>query len=157
MQSSFKPNIIDNSQISNSNISQKYQNFNLTQTSSNFNYLFPSKNNFEIIIPCQEDRIILEKNKEEQENVICKENDIKIIGDKISEKDKFKKYITEIDINTFEGKDELKNMENKLGILLNNIRIKLGDNCENTEIENVLEKYSMMLLEKIENSLNKNK
>ena len=157
MQSSFKPNIIDNSQISNSNISQKYQNFNLTQTSSNFNYLFPTKNNFEIIIPCQEDRIILEKNREEQENVICKENDIKIIGDKISEKNKFKKYIDEIDINTFEGKDELKNMENKLGILLNNIRIKLGDNCENNEIENVLEKYSMMLLEKIENSLNKNK
>ena len=157
IQSSFKPNIIDNSEMRSSNASQKYQNYNLTQTSSNFNYLFPTKNNFEIIIPCQEERLILEKNKEEQENVISKENDIKIIGDKISNKNKFMKNINEIDINSFEGKEELKNMENKLEILLNNIRIKLGNNYENTEIENVLEKYSMMLLEKIENSLNKNK
>ena len=157
IQSSFKPNIVDDSEMRGSNTSQKYQNYNLTQTSSNFNYLFPTKNNFEIIIPCQEERLILEKNKEEQENVISKENDIKIIGDKISNKNKFMKYINEIDINSFEGKEELKNMENKLEILLNNIRIKLGNNYENTEIENVLEKYSMMLLEKIENSLNKNK
>ena len=156
IQSSFKGKIFDDSQVSNSNISQKYQNLNLTETSSGFNYLFPNKNNFEVIIPCQEENLILEKSKEEIRE-ISKQNDIEIIGDKMSYKSKIKKYITEIDINAFEGKDELKNIEKKLEILLNNIKIKLGDNNEKSEIENILEKYSILLLDKIENGLNKNK
>ena len=156
IQSSFKGKIFDDSQVSNSNISQKYQNLNLTETSSGFNYLFPNKNNFEVIIPCQEENLILEKSKEEIRE-ISKQNDIEIIGDKMSYKSKIKKYIREIDINAFEGKDELKNIEKKLEILLNNIKIKLGDNNEKSEIENILEKYSILLLDKIENGLNKNK
>ena len=156
IQNSFKDKIIDNSQINNSNISLKYQNFNLTQTSSHFNYLFPNKNNFEIIIPCKEDRIILEKAQEE-ERVISKENNIEIIKNKFNDKDQLKKCINEIDIKSFEGKDELQNIENKLKILLNNIRIKLGYNNDNIEIENILEKYSTMILDKIENKININK
>ena len=156
IQSSFKAKIIDNSQMTSSNVSQKYQNLNLTQTSSGFNYLFPNKNNFEVIIPCQEENLILEKSNEEVLE-ISKQNDIEIIENEMSYKNKLIKNINEIDINTFVGKDELKNMEKKLEILLNNIRIKLGDNSEKTEIENILEKYSIMLLDKIENGLNKNK
>ena len=156
IQSSFKAKIIDNSQMTSSNVSQKYQNLNLTQTSSGFNYLFPNKNNFEVIIPCQEENLILEKSNEEVLE-ISKQNDIEIIENEMSYKSKFIKNIDEIDVNTFVGKDELKNMEKKLEILLNNIRIKLGNNTEKTEIENVLEKYSIMLLDKIENGLNKNK
>ena len=156
IQSSFKAKIIDNSQMTSSNVSQKYQNLNLTQTSSGFNYLFPNKNNFEVIIPCQEENLILEKSNEEVLE-ISKQNDIEIIENEMSYKNKLIKNINEIDVNTFVGKDELKNMEKKLEILLNNIRIKLGDNTEKTEIENILEKYSIMLLDKIENGLNKNK
>ena len=155
IQSSFKAKIIENTQISNSNISQKYHNLNLTQTSSNFNYIFPYKNNFETIIPCPGDKIILEKTKEE-ERIISKENNILIIGDKMNEKNKFKKYMNKININMIEGKEELQNMEKTLQLLLNNIRIKLGDTNENTEIENILEKYSLMLLDKIENNIKKN-
>ena len=156
IQSSFKAKIIDNSQMTSSNVSQKYQNLNLTQTSSGFNYLFPNKNNFEVIIPCQEENLILEKSNEEVLE-ISKQNDIEIIENEMSYKNKLIKNINEIDVNTFVGKDELKNMEKKLEILLNNIRIKLGDNSEKTEIENILEKYSIMLFDKIENGLNKNK
>ena len=156
IQSSFKAKIIDNSQMTSSNVSQKYQNLNLTQTSSGFNYLFPNKNNFEVIIPCQEENLILEKSNEEVLE-ISKQNDIEIIENEMSYKNKLIKNINEIDINTFVGKDELKNMEKKLEILLNNIRIKLGNNTEKTEIENILEKYSIMLLDRIENGLNKNK
>ena len=156
IQSSFKGKIIDNSQMTSSNVSQKYQNLNLTQTSSGFNYLFPNKNNFEVIIPCQEENLILEKSNEEVLE-ISKQNDIEIIENEMSYKNKLIKNINEIDINSFVGKDELKIMEKKLEILLNNIRIKLGDNSEKTEIENILEKYSIMLLDKIENGLNKNK
>ena len=156
IQSSFKAKIIDNSQMTSSNVSQKYQNLNLTQTSSGFNYLFPNKNNFEVIIPCQEENLILEKSNEEVLE-ISKQNDIEIIENEMSYKNKLIKNINEIDVNTFVGKDELKNMEKKLEILLNNIRIKLGNNTEKTEIENILEKYSIMLLDKIENGLNKNK
>ena len=47
-------------------------------------------------------------------------------------------------------------MERKLEILLNNIRIKLGYQNDNAQLESVLEKYSLMLLDKIENKLNKN-
>ena len=63
----------------------------MTETSSGFNYLFPNKNNFEVIIPCQEENLILEKSKEEIRE-ISKQNDIEIIGDKMSYKSKIKKY-----------------------------------------------------------------
>ena len=89
--------------------------------------------------------------------IISKVNDIQIINNKINYKDKIMKYINEIDINNLEGKDELKNLEKKLEILLKNIRIKLGCKDDNAELENILEKYSMMLLDKIEKNLNKNK
>ena len=157
MQSSFRVKSIHNSETSNSNVSQK--NLNLTQTSSNFNFIPPTKSNFDIIISCQEEQIILEsieRNKKE-EMIISKVNDIQIINNKINNKDKIMKYINEIDINNLEGKDELKNLEKKLEILLKNIRIKLGCKDDNAELENILEKYSMMLLDKIEKNLNKNK
>ena len=158
IESSFKIKNINNSQITNTNISQKNQNLNLTQTSSSFNYVVPNKNNFEIIMPCQEDNIILEQveKAKKEENVISKGDRIEYINEKICDKNLIQKYINDIDINSFNGKDELKNMERKLETLLNNIRIKLGYQSENAQLENILEKYSMMLLNKIENKLNNN-
>ena len=158
IESSFKIKNINNSQITNTDISQKNQNLNLTQTSSSFNYVLPNKNNFEIIMPCQEDNIILEpvEKAKKEENVISKGDRIEYINEKICDKNLIQKYINDIDINSFNGKDELKNMERKLETLLNNIRIKLGYQSENAQLENILEKYSMMLLNKIENKLNNN-
>ena len=109
-------------------------------------------------MPCQEDNIILEpvEKAKKEENVISKGDRIEYINEKICDKNLIQKYINDIDINSFNGKDELKNMERKLETLLNNIRIKLGYQSENAQLENILEKYSMMLLNKIENKLNNN-
>ena len=157
IESSYKIKNINNSQITNSNASQKNQNLNFTQTSSCFNYIIPNKNNFETIMPCQEENIILEpiEKVKKEENVISKGDKVEYISNKINDKNLIQKYINDIDINAFNGKDELKNMERKLETLLNNIRIKLGYQSENAQLENILEKYSMMLLDKIENKLNK--
>ena len=158
VESSYKINNINNSQITKSNASQKNQNLNFTQTSSYFNYIIPNKNNFEVIMPCQEENIILEpiEKVKKEENVISKGDKVEYISNKINGKNLIQKYINDIDINSFNGKDELKNMERKLETLLNNIRIKLGYQSDNAQLENILEKYSMMLLDKIENKLNNN-
>ena len=158
VESSYKINNINNSQITKSNASQKNQNLNFTQTSSCFNYIIPNKNNFEVIMPCQEENIILEpiEKVKNEENVISKGDKVEYISNKINGKNLIQKYINDIDINSFNGKDELKNMERKLETLLNNIRIKLGYQSDNAQLENILEKYSMMLLDKIENKLNNN-
>ena len=155
IQSSFKEKIIDESESNISNYSRKYKNLIISPDSSGFNYIIPKKNNFEILIPCQEDKIILENSKE-QIREISNENNIEIKGSLNNEKNNIEKYINNLDIDSFEGKDELKLFERKLEVLLNNIRIKLGYKSENVELENILEKYSMMLLNKIE-EINKNK
>ena len=159
VQSTFKIKNITNSQMDNSNISQKNHELNYSQISSSFNYIIPTQNNFEIIMPCQEDKIILEplERIKKENNEISKINQFEIISEKINDKYKIKKYIDDIDINSFENKDDLKNLEKKLESLLNIIRKKLGNQNDNIEIEKILEKYSMMLLDKVENSLNKNK
>ena len=155
IQSSFKEKIIDESESNISNYSRKYKNLIISPDSSGFNYIIPKKNNFEILIPCQEDKIILENSKE-QIREISNENNIEIKGSLNNEKNNIEKYINNLHIDSFEGKDELKLFERKLEVLLNNIRIKLGYKSENVELENILEKYSMMLLNKIE-EINKNK
>ena len=81
----------------------------------------------------------IEKVKNE-ENVISKGDKVEYISNKINGKNLIQKYINDIDINTFNGKDELKNMERKLETLLNNIRIKLGYQSDNAQLENILEK-----------------
>ena len=158
IQSSYRIKGINDSKMTNSNMSQKNQNLNFTQTSSCFNYLTENKNNFEIIMPCQEDNIILEpiEKIEKEENVISKGEQVEYKSDKINDKNLIQKYISDIDINSLNEKEELKKMERKLEILLNNIRIKLGYQNDNAQLESVLEKYSLMLLDKIENKLNKN-
>ena len=158
IQSSYRIKGINDSKITNSNMSQKNQNLNFTQTSSCFNYLTENKNNFEIIMPCQEDNIILEpiEKIEKEKNVISKGEQVEYKSDKINDKNLIQKYISDIDINSLNEKEELKKMERKLEILLNNIRIKLGYQNDNAQLESVLEKYSLMLLDKIENKLNKN-
>ena len=159
IQSSFKIKSITNSQLNNSNISKKNHNINYAQNSTSFNYIIPNQNNFEIIMPCQEDKIILEplERTKKEANQISKINQFEIISDKIKDKRNIKKFLDDIDINYFENKDDLKSIEKKFESLLNIIREKLGNPCENVEVEQILEKYSIMLLDKIENSLNKKK
>lgn len=86
--------------------------------------------------------------------MLSKENDF-IITSNINHKDKLMENIKNVDADVDDLKSEdLKEMENKLELLLNKIRIKLGNESEDPNLEKILEKYSMLLLDKIE-KLNK--
>ena len=152
-QSSFKENIIDNTQ---SHISQKFQYLTITQTTFGLNSLIHKKP-FNSLICCKENEISI-LNNVIQNNIIIlsKENNFHIQKIEYKNyKDKFLKELQSINIDSFYNNDDLNNLENKLETLLNNIRIKLGQKSENQNLENILEKYSTLLLNKIE-KLNKN-
>jgi hypothetical protein len=152
IQSSFKGQIIENSR---SHISQKNQFLTITQTTLGIKSLIKNKNNFELLIPSDQKQISYFRNVESRPMMLSKENDF-IITSNINHKDKLMENIKNVDADVDDLKSEdLKEMENKLELLLNKIRIKLGNKSENPNLEKILEKYSILLLDKIE-KLNKN-
>jgi hypothetical protein len=151
IQSSFKGQIIENSR---SHISQKNQFLTITQTTLGIKSLIKNKNNFELLIPSDQKQISYFRNVESRPMMLSKENDF-IITSNINHKDKLMENIKNVDADVDDLKSEdLKEMENKLELLLNKIRIKLGNESEDPNLEKILEKYSMLLLDKIE-KLNK--
>ena len=152
-QSSFKEKIIDNTQ---SHISQKFQYLTITQNTFGLNSLIPKKS-FNSLTYCKDIEISILYNISKNKITLSKENDFHIQKNEYNnDKDKLIKEIQTINIDCLENNNDLKNVENKLEILLNKIRIKLGYKSENQNLENILEKYSILLLNKIE-KLNKNK
>jgi hypothetical protein len=152
-QSSFKEKIIDNTQ---SHISQKFQYLTITQNTFGLNSLIPKKS-FNSLAYCKDIEISILYNILKNKITLSKENDFHIQKNEYNnDKDKLIKEIQTINIDCLENNNDLKNVENKLEILLNKIRIKLGYKSENQNLENILEKYSILLLNKIE-KLNKNK
>jgi hypothetical protein len=154
IQSTFKGKIIDNTQ---SHISQKYQYLTITQTTLGLNSLI-AKKKFEGLIPCLENTISIANGNNTKKNMIySKENNFVIKNDiNNNEKDKLINDLQNINIDLINNKDHLKHLENNLESLLNNIRIRLGYQSENVNLENILEKYSILLIDKID-KLNKNK
>ena len=154
IQSTFKGKIIDNTQ---SHISQKYQYLTITQTTLGLNSLI-AKKKFEGLIPCLENTISIVGNNNTKKNMIySKENNFVIKNDiNNNEKDKLINDLQNINIDLINNKDHLKHLENNLESLLNNIRIRLGYQSENVNLENILEKYSILLMDKID-KINKNK
>ena len=146
IQSSFKGQIIENSR---SHISQKNQFLTITQTTLGIKSLINNKNNFELLIPSDQKQISYFRNAESRPVMLSKENDF-IITSNINHKDKLMENIKNVDADIDDLKSEdLKEMENKLELLLNKIRIKLGNESEDPNLEKILEKYSMLLLDKI--------
>ena len=89
--------------------------------------------------------------------IYSKEHNFVIKNDiKMNDKEKLINNINNINIDYIDNKNDLKDLEYNLESLLNNIRIKLGYNPENSNLENILEKYSVLLIDKIE-KMNKNK
>jgi hypothetical protein len=152
IQSSFKGQIIENSR---SHISQKNQYLTITQTTLGIKSLINNKNNFELLIPSDQKQISYFRNTESRQMMLSKENDF-IINSNINHKDKLFENIKNVNADIDDLKHEdLKEMENKLELLLNKIRNKLGIKSEDPNLEKILEKYSMLLLDKI-GKLNKN-
>jgi hypothetical protein len=154
IQSSFKRQIIENSH---SHISQKNQFLTITQTTLGIKSIINNKNNYELLIPSDQKQLSFFRNDQSRQMMLSKENDFIINSNSnINYKDKLMeniKYVND-DIDDLKSED-LKEMENKLELLLNKIRIKLGNKSENPNLEKILEKYSILLLDKIE-KLNKN-
>ena len=61
-----------------------------------------------------------------------------------------------IDINSIESIDDLKSMETQLESLLDKIRLKTGNKVKDPTMEKILEKYSVLLFDRID-KLSKNK
>ena len=154
IQSSFKGKIIENSQ---SHISQKYQYLTITQTTLGLNSLMINKN-FKCLIPCKENKVsIVKENIKKDKKFLAKENDFEIKNKKnINNNEKLKEDINNINLDSINNKEALKELEEKLELLLRNIRVKLGHESSDPNLEKILEKYSMLLLGKIE-KLNMNK
>ena len=154
IQSSFKGKIIENSQT---HISQKYQYLTITQTTLGLNSLMINKN-FKSLIPCKENKVsIVKENIKKDIRFLAKENDFEIKNKiNINNNEKLKEDINNINLDSINNKVALKELEEKLELLLKNIRIKLGHESSDPYLEKILEKYSMLLLGKIE-KLNMNK
>ena len=152
IQSSFKEKIYENSQ---SHISQKYQYLTMTQTTLGINSLMVKKY-MDNLIAFKANEICILKNPIKKNKMILKQNDFIIQNISKTDKEKLKNELQSIKIDDIKDKNILKKLENKLELLMNKIREKLGYQSEKQNLENILEKYSALLLNKIE-KLNKNK
>ena len=133
------------------NISQKYQYLSITQTTLGIKSLINNKK-YESLKLCRQNEIFILGNVFSRENFSYISNKLNTNNDK----EKMINYIKNINLENFDNKNEIKEMEKYLELLLNKIRSKLGYKSENPELEKILEKYSLLLLDKIE-KLNKNK
>ena len=148
---SFDNKIIVNSQ------SQIQQSFvrNMTITQSNFDInsvsssrkIPPNKftiinNNFKII-----------KNKKEPIKKIDKVNKFSYIVN-VDVKDQLNNNLNNIDVYKL-NKSELTNLENNLENLLDKVRVRLGNESNDPTMERLLEKYSVLLLDRIEKKKSK--
>ncbi len=148
---SFDNKIIVNSQ------SQIQQSFvrNMTITQSNFDInsvsssrkIPPNKftiinNNFKII-----------KNKKEPIKKIDKVNKFSYIVN-VDVKDQLNNNLNNVDVYKL-NKSELTNLENNLENLLDKVRVRLGNESNDPTMERLLEKYSVLLLDRIEKKKSK--
>ena len=159
IQSSFKAKIIDNTQ---SQLSQNYlQNLIITQTSLGINSLNVkinnqlNKNKIILEICPQEIMIkILGNKKKIFYKVDKKVNDVKVLSD-MDYKDKIIKDLNTLNLDNIYNKTDLEEIENNLDSLLDDIRIKLGNKEEDIATQKMLEKYSVLLMNKINKKLDK--
>ena len=86
--------------------------------------------------------------------IISKQKDFSYNNSK-TQKEKFNEAMN-IDINSIESIDDLKSMETQLESLLDKIRLKTGNKVKDPTMEKILEKYSVLLFDRID-KLSKNK
>ena len=150
IQSSFKEQIIENSQYS---FSQKYQNLTITQTTFGLKSLLNNKK-YESLKICRQTEIFILGNIISRESFSI-EKELNLCNIK-NDKKNLINYIININIDNIKNKDTLNEIEKNIELLLNKIRDKLGYKNENPYLERILDKYSLLLLNRLEN-LNKNK
>ena len=148
---SFNNKIIVNSQ---SQIQQSFvRNMTITQSNFDINSISSSrkippnkftiiKNNFNII-----------KKKKEAIKKIDKVYKFSYISN-LDAKDQLNNKLNNIDVYKL-NKSELTNLENNLQNLLDKVRVRLGNESNDPTMERLLEKYSVLLLDRIEKKKSK--
>ena len=92
--------------------------------------------------------------KKENKNKIEKLDDINIKQKEIKAKDKLIENINKINLNELKNY-ELNELEKKVENLLDEIRVKTGNNSKDPTMEKLLEKYSVLLVDRINKKINK--
>ena len=147
--STYQANIIDNSekQLSESHIN----NLKITQTGNydikSFNFR-TIKKGYSIT---KENDIYFEPRKEEKILSINNINNIELIN-RIEPKDKLIKSIDDNFINNITDENDLKEIETNVEKLLSDIRYKIGKEEKDPFMEKMVDKYSQLILEKINNN-----
>ena len=147
--STYQANIIDNSekQLSESHIN----NLKITQTGNydikSFNFR-TIKKGYSIT---KENDIYFEPRKEEKILSINNINNIELIN-RIEPKDKLIKSIDDNIINNITDENDLKEIETNVEKLLSDIRYKIGKEEKDPFMEKMVDKYSQLILEKINNN-----
>ena len=143
----FNERIIENSQ---SKVSQSFiRNMIITQSNFDINCVLQNKkfknlikvhkNHFNFIPRKKIDRI---KRLEKTASFSFNHN--------ISTKEKLIDYMKKINIDDINKKSELEDLEKNLEELLDKVRFKLGNQSNDPIMEKLLEKYSVMLIDRIE-------
>ena len=147
--STYQANIIDNSEkeLSESHIN----NLKITQTGNydikSFNFR-TIKKGYSIT---KENDIYFEPRKEEKILSINNINNIELIN-RIEPKDKLIKSIDDNFINNITDENDLKEIETNVEKLLSDIRYKIGKEEKDPFMEKMVDKYSQLILEKINNN-----
>ena len=147
--STYQANIIDNSltKLSESHIN----NLKITQTGNydikSFNFR-TIKKGYSIT---KENDIYFEPRKEEKILSINNINNIELIN-RIEPKDKLIKSIDDNIINNITDENDLKEIETNVEKLLSDIRYKIGKEEKDPFMEKMVDKYSQLILEKINNN-----
>ena len=148
----FNEKIIENSQ---SRVSQSFiRNIMITQSNFDINCVSQSKkfqnlrtvskNNFSLIPKKKIDRV---KRLEKAASFSFNHN--------ISIKDKLIDSVKKVDIDDFEEQNELEELEKDLESLLDKVRVKLGNQSKDPTMEKLLEKYSVLLIDRINKNTKK--
>ena len=148
----FNEKIIENSQsrvsesfIRNIMITQSNFDINCVSQSKKFkNLTTVSKNNFSLIPRKKIDRI---KRLEKAASFSFNHN--------ISIKDKLIDSVKKVNIDEFEEEYELEELEKELESLLDKVRVKLGNQSKDPTMEKLLEKYSVLLIDRINKNTKK--
>jgi hypothetical protein len=155
---SFAEKIIENSQ------NQPLNSMNVDMTQTNYDLLSNYENQSQINKENEKEKVIeylvtttnfrIDGKKKENKNKIEKLDDINIKQKEIKAKDKLIENINKINLNELKNY-ELNELEKKLENLLDEIRVKTGNNSKDPTMEKLLEKYSVLLVDRINKKINK--
>ena len=141
----YNPNVINNShnQLSETHMN----NLIITQTSyavKTFNAV-TIKKNYDI---CKGNNLFFEPNKKKENLIINEVNNFEIVN-AIEPKSEVIKFIDNNYINDINDENDLKEIEKEVENLLSKIRIKIGKDEKDNVMEKMIDKYSKLIIDKI--------